>query len=210
MAINITRLSGTTEEQVISNKAAYLVLVLPELTTTGVIDVRNARGALVVDTVGNIGATASSSGGSLADDQYFINVVAVDADGNISAEGTEDNDTVTAGGGAGSVAVTWDAPTTGATPAGFRVYVGVATGVYDGYFNVAAGATGFTVVSTSYDVSGDGPGAVSSSANANVVHSAAAGVAQSGKLFAGALLDKGITVKLAVDTDICAIIWEAA
>lgn len=47
-------------------------------------------------------------------------------------------------------------------------------------------------------------------AGGDTKHVAAIGLGQAGKMFGGALFEKGITIQQSVGTDQCAIIWEAA
>jgi hypothetical protein len=202
MGTNITRTAAVTTEQVITNKKARLWAVVPELDTTGTLKLRSESAAVEVLAPTTI-AAAAAAGGSLGDDEYFINVLAVDVNGELSGEGTEDS--ATTSGGNNSVSVTWDAM---ANAASYRVYVGLSTGVYDGYFNVPTGEA-FTVVSTSYDAAGDTPAGIPTSGNDGLKHQAAIGALQAGKNFGGPLFVKGITIQQSIATDRCAVIWEA-
>lgn len=208
MAINITRTAAVTTEQVITNKRGKLIAVLPELAaTTGTLALRNEKAAVTVGIPGTITAT-KGAGGALSDDEWFITVVSVDANGDISAEGTEDSDTTETTNN--TINVTWVAPATLETPSGYRVYIGTSTGSYDGYYEVAAGVLSLAITADAgYDVAGDGPGAVPTTGNTNLKHLAAIGLLAAGKDFQGALFPTGITIQQSVTTDRCAVLWEA-
>lgn len=83
----------------------------------------------------SIVATGSTSGGTLAADDYFYTVAAFDGT-YWSNVGTEDTETTT--GATGSVAITW-AEVSGAVK--YRIYKGTVTGTYDTYEEVEGALT---------------------------------------------------------------------
>lgn len=208
--INITRTDAATTEQVITNRRALLHAILPELTTTGVVTVRNEGSAVMVGQVANVAATAGAAG-TLDDDQYFVTVVAVDRNGDTGTAGTEDSDTTAAGAGLGSVSVAWDATTNASS---YRVYVGQATGDYLGYFNATASPFVVTsILQAAFEAGGawTSPSAgapTATTGDTNLQVRSAIGLTQAGKQVGGAQLSNGITVLQSVSTDRCAIVWE--
>lgn len=207
---NITRTAATTAEQVISAKGCAVYGVHPELTTTGVVDMRDDEQASMVGQVANMTVTKGAAG-TLDDDQYFVKVVAVDRHGELGAASTEDSDTTDAGAASGSLTVAFDEDEAAAS---YRVYVGQATNTFLGYFT----ATGSPFVVTSIaeaafeaggawtDPAADVPAASTGTARLKV--RSAIGLTQAGKELGGAVFANGLTVKQSVSTDRCAIVWE--
>lgn len=200
---SVFRTAGVTTEQVVHVGRCVVYGINPELTTTGTIVLRNDSAGRIVATPANLAATAGAAG-TLDDDQYFFTILGVDAYGELSGEATEDDATTSAGAGAGSVALTWDAA---ANAASYRVYWGLATGVYEGYFTTTATSYAFTT--TAGDTNGDTPSGLPTSGTAKTLVKCAIGLPQFGKKLNGAFFDTGLVVQLSVNTDISAIAWEA-
>jgi hypothetical protein len=206
-----TRLAASLGEQAIRSGSCVLSAFYPELTTVGLITIRDEAGAIKVSTVTGIANTPFTSGGSLPDTTYFSNVLAVDINGELSGEGTEPaGAVVVAGGGNGRVVITWNADPKAYS---YRVYVGLATGVYDGYFVVPAGTLTYNYTTNTGRTAGDTPAGIPTTGNFGIKHRCAAGLLQAGKSFgpdgAGVFFRKGLTVELANTADLSAVIWEA-
>lgn len=203
----VTRLAGNTTEQVIHSGRCMLNGIYPELTTTGTMTARNEAGAIKVSTITGIANTPFTSGGTLADATYFSNVLAVDINGELSGEGTEPaGAVVVAGGGNGRVSVSWNADSKAYS---YRVYMGLATGVYDGYFVVPAGTLTYNWTTNTGRTAGDTPAGIPTTGNFGIRVLSAIGLLQAGKKLDGVLFHKGLTVQLSVGTDLAAIDWEA-
>lgn len=98
----------------------------------------DASGRLfLIGAIGTVTATPTTSGGSLADDDYFFRVTAVDRFGNETLASAEATATVSGGSGSGKVTLSVPA-TRGAVT--FRVYCSLTTGVYTGYIADTANA----------------------------------------------------------------------
>lgn len=201
------RTDGVTTEQVISTTPIRIYGLIPDLTTTGTVTIRNAGADELVTTPASVAGTPGSAG-TLDDDTYYVKIVAVDTHGELSAGSTEQSDTTTAGAGAGSVAYTWTNQTNAVS---WRIYVGLTTNTYDGYFTSTTNSftltalTGGTYVAiTPADTS------AATSGNAKKVTHCAIGMTQVGKDLQGVRCERGATVKLSVATDICTVIWEPA
>jgi hypothetical protein len=202
------RTAASAAEQVICDKACYVHALLPEPNAiAGTIALRNEASAVKVATPTNLVATADPPGspGALPDDEYFFKIVAVDRNGDLSAGSTEDSATCTAG-GTGSVALTWDGM---ANAESYRVYVGLATNTFDGYFEttehgllVTQVATPDVVVNPAADTG------AATTGNANLKHLIAIGLPAAGKDFRGVLFDKGLTLQQSVEADRSLVIIE--
>ncbi len=205
------RTAAVTTEQVVHAKRCRVHSVRPEVASTaGTITLRNASVAEVVGTPGSVAGTAGAAG-TLDDDEYFAKVVAVDANGELSAGSTEQADTTVAGAGAGSVAYTWVAGT-GATPVSYRVYIGLATGVFDGYYEVTGLA--FTLTSIlatpgyTYVAITPADTAAATSGNAYKKRVCPIATLQAGVSLDGAVFDRGLVVTLSNNADLTSVIYE--
>lgn len=197
------RTAADTDEHVVHAGRCLVHGLHPEVVTTGVITLRDDNAARVVAPPANLAAVAGAAG-TLDDDQYFFTVLSVDAYGELSAEATEANATTNAGAGAGSAALSWDAA---AHAASYRVYWGLATGVYEGYFTTTGTSYAFTT--TAGDTNGDTPAGIPTSGTERTRIKSAIGLPQAGKDVGGALFANGLVVQLTVDTDLSLIAWEA-
>lgn len=208
MAKNITRTDAVTTEQVIFDRRCLVHAILPELTTTGVVTMRDDGEASMVSAPANVVATKGAAG-TLDDDEYFVKVVAVDRHGGLSAGSTEDSATTDAGAGTGSVSVAFDEQENAAS---YRVYVGLSTNTFEGYFEATESPFVITsVADEDFDVVID-PAADTSAAttgDARLKVKSAIGLTQAGKQVGGVLFPNGLTVHQTVSTDRCAIVWEA-
>jgi hypothetical protein len=99
--------------------------------------------------VADLAGTPVTSGGSLADDTYYYVVTAIDpyGEGKLSNETAE---TITGGGGAGKVNLTW---TDIADATLYRVYRGTTSGSYTGYYETATNS--FTDTGAAFDGTGE-------------------------------------------------------
>ena len=199
------RTAASTDEQVISTTPIRVYGLIPDLTTTGTVTIRNAGEDELVTTPASVAGTPGAAG-TLDDDTYYVKIVAVDAHGELSAGSTEQADTTVAGAGAGSVAYTW---TDQANAVSWRIYVGLATGVYDGYFTSATNSYTLTTL-TGYTAITPADTAAATSGNAKKVTHCAIGMTQVGKDLQGVRCERGATIKLSAATDICTVIWEPA
>lgn len=202
----ITRTAAVTTEQVITGGACLLHAVLPELTTTGTLTIIDDDSATQVVAPASVTGTPGAAG-DLNDDEYFAKIIAVNKHGELSAASAEQNDTTTAGAGAGSVAYAWTADPAAVS---YRVYIGLVTNTFDGYFTTTTNSFTLTQVATPDVVvtpAADVPAATVGS-RIKVVSA----IAQLGKAFGskGAYFPHGVVIKQSVSTDRCAVITEVA
>ena len=209
---NFFHTAGVTTEQVITTKRSRLFALIPDIASTaGIITLRNAPAAEKVGTPGTVAGTPGAAG-LLDDDTYYVKIVAVDQHGELSAGSTEQADTTVAGAAAGSVAYTWVAGT-GATPTSYRVYVGLATGTFDGYYDVGA-VLAFTLThltaTPGYTYTAITPAdtAAATSGTTKTVSASAAALLAAGKHYHGAVCDRGLVIQLANSADLATVIYE--
>lgn len=75
----------------------------------------------------SVGVTSTGTGGALANGTYYVRVSAYTANGE-STPTAESSITLSGGGSAQKIAVSWTAPASGPTPSGYRVYIGTVSG----------------------------------------------------------------------------------
>ena len=201
------RTAAVTTEQAIATTPIRVYGLIPDLTTTGTVTIRNAAADELVTTPASVAGTPAESGGTLVADTYYAKVVAVDTHGELSAGSTEQSDVIAIG--TGSVAYTWTNQTLAAS---WRVYVGLATNTYDGYYTTSTNSFTLTDLATGDNYVAITPAdtAAATSGNAKKVTHCAIGLLQQGKDLQGVRCERGATIKLSVATDICTVIWEPA
>lgn len=204
MRKQVSRTAASTSETVISTVPSLLHAIIPELITTGTIVVRNAATDEKVTQPATVAGTPANTGGDLVADHYFAKVVAVDIHGDLSTASTEQDDEVTVG--TGSVAYTW---TDQANAASWRIYVGLVTNTFDGYFTSATNSFTLTQVATPDVVIA--PAADTSAATTGDTQlrvKCAVTLPQAGKQLGGIVMERGITVQLSAATDLTQVVWE--
>jgi hypothetical protein len=211
--LQITRTTGASFEELVSAVRCRLYAILPELTTTGEITLRNDNTARMVGQVGTVTNTAGAAG-SLVDDTYYFAVQAVDENGQLGLVSDEETE-LTSAGASGSIALSWSAPAGGVTPTSYRVYVGTATGDYLGYFD--ATTTSFVITSVEqaeftsggeWFASSTGP-SDPTTGDLTLKIRCAIGLTQQGKELHGVEFSEGLIIRQTVTTDRFSIIWEA-